>query len=102
MDAALVRKKRPCSECGRWFLSDARVGDRQHVCSAPECQRARHRKADRAWRARHPEYDRARRWQAAVAAAKAGSPPPPPDRPPPLAGVPWDVAQDAMTPQALV
>jgi hypothetical protein len=40
--------------------------------------------------------------EAATAAAKAGTPPPPPDRPPPLSGVPWDVAQDAMAPEALV
>lgn len=32
----------------------------------------------------------------AVDAAKDGSPPPPPDRPPPLAGVPWEVAQDKL------
>jgi hypothetical protein len=28
--------------------------------------------------------------------------PSPPDRPPPLAGVPWDIAQDAMRPEAVV
>src|ERR1044071_9986591 len=38
----------------------------------------------------------------AVDAAKAGTPPSPPDRPPPLPGVPWDVAQDAMRPEAVV
>jgi hypothetical protein len=83
--------------CRRWFLPDARVGDRQRACGAAECQRARHREADRAWHARHPDYDRGRRWQKAVEAAKAGAPPRPPDRPAPLSGVPWDIAQDAMT-----
>ena len=39
---------------------------------------------------------------AAAEAAKAGSTPRYPVEPPPLPGVPWDVAQDAMTPQALV
>jgi hypothetical protein len=37
-----------------------------------------------------------------VDAAKAGVPVTVPDRPSPLAGVPWDVAQDAMSPQAVV
>jgi hypothetical protein len=37
-----------------------------------------------------------------VEAAKAGVPVAAPDRPAPLAGVPWDVAQDAMSPQAVV
>jgi hypothetical protein len=37
-----------------------------------------------------------------VDAAKAGTPPSPPDRPAALAGVPWDVAQDAMTAEAVV
>src|SRR3954470_18871496 len=106
MVAGAVRKKRPCCICRRWFLPDARVGARQHACGAETCQRARHRKADRAWHARHPDYDRGRRWQkameAAAVAAKTGSLPRCPVEPPPLAGVPWDVAQDAMTPQAIV
>src|SRR3954467_4005740 len=102
MVGGAVRKKRPCSVCRRWFLPDARVGARQKACGDAECQRARHREADRAWHARHRDYDRGRRWQVAVDAAKAGSPPPPPYRPPPLAGVPWDVAQDAMKPEVVV
>jgi hypothetical protein len=83
-------------------MPDPRIGDRQRACSADACQRARHRDADRAWRARHPDYDRGRRWQVAVASAKSGSPPSPPDRPLVLTGVPWDVAQDAMDPEAVV
>jgi len=97
-----VRKKRPCSVCRRWFLPDARVGGRQHACSAPACQQARHRRADQAWRARHADYDRARRWQAAIASAKAGRPVATPDRPAALAGVPWDVVQDEMKAEAVV
>src|SRR5690242_6255940 len=102
MVAGAVLKKRPCSICRRWFQPDVRVGDRQRACGTEECQRARHREADRAWHARHRDYDRGRRWQMAVDAAKAGAPPSPPDRPPPLPGVPWDVAQDAMRPEAVV
>src|SRR5215468_5672090 len=102
MVVGAVRKKRPCCICRRWFLPDARVGARQRACGAAECQRARHRAADRAWHGRQRDYDRGRHWQAAVNAAKAGSKPTPPDRPRPLAEVPWDVAQDAMAPEAVV
>ena len=102
MVAGAVRKKRPCCICRRWFLPDAKVGARQRACGAAECQRARHRAADRAWHDRHRDYDRGRRWQAAVDAASAGAPVAVPDRSPPLAGVPWDVAQDVMSSQAVV
>ena len=97
-----MRKKRPCSVCRRWFLPDARVGDRQLTCSADACQQARHRRADQAWHARHRDYDRARRWQAAIAASKAGAEFAAPTRPACLAGVPWDVAQDVMRGEAVV
>src|SRR6266496_310026 len=102
MVRAAVLKKRPCSKCRRWFVPDPRAGDRQRACSNEECQRARHRDADRAWHERHPDYDRARRWQAAVVSAKAGAPLAPPSRPAVLAGVPWDIAQDAMKREAVV
>lgn len=39
----LIRKKRPCRICGRWFLPDKHVGARQRVCSRAECQKKRHR-----------------------------------------------------------
>jgi hypothetical protein len=97
-----VRKKRPCCECRRWFMPDARVGDRQRSCGGPECRRAVHRRADAAWHARHPEYDRARRWQAKLDAVGAGSAGGAARRPPPLNRVPWDIAQDAMGAQACV
>jgi hypothetical protein len=60
MVAGAVRKKRPCCVCRRWFLPDARVGARQRACGAENCQRARHREADRVWHTRHPDYDRSR------------------------------------------
>jgi hypothetical protein len=96
-----VQKKRPCSECRRWFVPDARVGSRQRTCGSAECRRARHRRADRAWHERHPDYDRARRWEKKLAKVQQGGPIEAPDRAP-LAGVPWDLAQDVMEPQAVV
>lgn len=95
---AAVRKKRPCSVCRCWFQPDVRVGDRQRTCGAVECKRARHARADRAWRAANPDYDRARRWGEAIEAAKAEprSAPPAPSAPAPMSGVPWEVVQDEM------
>ena len=51
-------RKRPCRVCGKWFRPDAREGDRQRACSAPECQRERHSRAYAAWHDRNPDYDR--------------------------------------------
>jgi hypothetical protein len=93
-----VRKKRPCSICRRWFLPDARVGDRQHACEREACQHERHRRADRRWHAANRDYDRDRRWREAIAAAKAepSAAPPAANAPPPTSGLPWDVVQDEM------
>ncbi len=73
---------RRCSECTRVFVPNPRVGDRQATCGDQECQRRRHAKACRRWRAknrgvtashykdvvkpyrwRHPGYQR--RWRVA-------------------------------------
>lgn len=93
-----MRKKRPCSICRRWFLPDARVGDRQHACEREECQRERHRRADREWHAANRDYDRDRRWRETIAAAKQepSEAPPAGSAPPPTSGLPWDVVQDEM------
>lgn len=99
-----MRKKRPCSICRRWFLPDARVGDRQHACERDECQRERHRRADQRWHAANRDYDRDRRWRETIAAAKQepSETPPAVNAPPPTSGLPWDVVQDEMGVQARV
>lgn len=101
-----MRKKRPCSICRKWFLPDARVKDRQRTCSAPQCQAARRKKTQAAWREAHPSYFVAHRIQQRAAAtpeandnyiAPPAGPiarPPPPRMPPPLDRLPWDLAQD--------
>lgn len=53
-----MRHKKPCSICGRWFLPNARVGERQRVCSDPACQKERHRRNCAGWRRSNPDYDR--------------------------------------------
>jgi len=62
----MAYSKRPCRICRRWFEPHARAGSRQRVCSDPDCQRERHRRADRAWHARHPHYDAKRRLREAA------------------------------------
>lgn len=93
-----VRKKRPCTECRRWFLPDPRVGDRQQTCGGAACQHARRERTHRAWRAENRDYDRDRRWRLAIGAAKADptSVPPGPKAPAPMSGVPWEVVQTEM------
>ena len=82
----------PCRICRRWFLPDARVGERQYTCSAPECQTQRQRRKQAQWRRRNPDYFVGRRWQEAT----AGEGRAPSRSPPPLEQVPWDVVQSQM------
>jgi hypothetical protein len=87
------RKKRPCSICRRWFEPDARVGQRQHACSSPECQGERRRRKQAAWRQSRPDYFTARR---ILKRAEAERSPEPLRLKRPLSGLPWDIAQDEM------
>ena len=92
-----VRKKRPCTECRRWFLPDARVGERQRTCGTAACQKARREQTHRAWRGRNADYDRDRRWRVAIAVAKEQPlVPTPRHESRPVSGVPWEVVQDEM------
>ena len=84
-------RKRPCSICRRWFRPNARVGNRQHSCSQPECQAARRKNTQAQWRAKNPDYGTAYRIQQRSAQTQ---PPEPLRLPPPLNQLPWDLAQD--------
>jgi len=46
---------RPCRVCGKWIHPTRQVGNRQHVCSNPECQKEWHRLACAKWRKRNKE-----------------------------------------------
>jgi hypothetical protein len=87
-------KKRPCRECRRWFVANARLSDRQRTCSREECQEARRAATQAAWRGRHPDYDRARRIQERTGAEAAGEEVALSRAPPPLDRLPWDLAQN--------
>ena len=82
--------KKPCCICRRWFRPDPRVGLRQQACREPDCQVARRKKKQKAWRKRNPDYFIARRIQ-----DRSGQDRPPESLrlPPPLSQLPWDVAQ---------
>jgi len=50
-------KARPCLICRKWFHPDQMVGERQHVCGNPACQKERHRRACSRFHERDPDYD---------------------------------------------
>jgi len=84
-------RKRPCCICRHWFRPDPRVGTRQRACRQVECQVARRRQTQAAWRRRNPDYFLARRIQ------DRGNLPQPPEPlrlAAPLSQLPWDIAQD--------
>src|SRR5208282_2239827 len=84
-------RKKPCCICRHWFRPDPRVGARQRACRRPECQAARRRQTQAAWRARNPDYFIARRIQDRGALPRS---PEPLRLPTPLGRLPWDIAQD--------
>lgn len=45
-----------CEFCGRYFVPDSRVGDRQRACSRQECKSARKQSAQRRWVDANPGY----------------------------------------------
>src|SRR5947209_8581122 len=83
-------RKKPCCICRRWFRPDQRIGSSQRACKDPECQTARRRKKQKAWRERNPDYFIARRIQDR---SQQDQPPEPLRLPSPLSRLPWDIAQ---------
>ncbi len=45
-----------CEYCGRYFIADKRVGDRQKACGRTECKRKRKQSAQKAWSRKNPGY----------------------------------------------
>lgn len=44
-----------CEYCGRYFIPDKRVGNRQRACFRPECKRQRKLQGQKKWKKSHPE-----------------------------------------------
>jgi hypothetical protein len=70
-----MHRKRPCRICGRWFVPHPRVGDRQRVCGAADCQRERHRRDCQAWHRREAESVRRHRLEQRLRSAEGGTGP---------------------------
>jgi len=48
-----LSRKRPCRICGKWFVPNPRLGDRQKTCSDPECMRLWHARKCAEWNRKH-------------------------------------------------
>jgi hypothetical protein len=69
-------------------MPHVRAGDRQHVCSAEQCQRERHRRSCAKWRADNAEEECAERVRQKV--NEGGLSDPPQER------LQWDAVRDAV------
>lgn len=52
--------RRRCLYCGRYYISDGRVGERQKACNHEGCRRKRKQEAQRRWCDKNPGYFRGR------------------------------------------
>ena len=48
--------KRPCRICGRWFVPNPRLGERQKTCGTAECQRRWHARKCAEWNRKNRVY----------------------------------------------
>ena len=55
----MTRKR--CCFCGRWYVPDRRVGDRQRTCSRRVCRKRRKGRANRKWHKENPGYEKGMR-----------------------------------------
>jgi hypothetical protein len=88
-------RPKPCSICRHWFRPDPRLGEKQSVCSAEECQQERQRRNVAAWVRRHPDDAIRRRIERRQQVAATGEAVDPLTVRPPLDQLPWDLAQAA-------
>ena len=51
---------RQCLFCGRYFIPDPRVKERQKACSNTECKKKRKKAAQAAWAQKNPGYFKGR------------------------------------------
>ncbi len=50
------RHKRPCRICGKWFVPNPRVGDRQKTCGREACKRKWHARKCNEWNRKNKAY----------------------------------------------
>jgi hypothetical protein len=51
-----TRRKRPCRVCGKWFMPNPRLGDRQMTCGTKECQQRWHTAKCAEWNRQNRSY----------------------------------------------
>ncbi len=51
-----------CAYCGRYFVPDRRVGDRQKACRDETCRKKRKQQAQQRWSEKNPGYFKGRYW----------------------------------------
>jgi hypothetical protein len=97
------RRRKRCPYCQDLFWPDPRTATRQRCCVKSACQVERRKATQKRWRSEHPDDATARRYRAAIAAAKAGETPSLPRAPPArIEAFPWAEARDEISGQAFV
>ena len=105
-------RKRPCRVCGKWFMPNPRLGDRQKTCGADACKRQWHTAKCAEWNRQNRPYFKEiylRSCLEAAASPDAAEPSPPsfPRPPAPARGpsplhFPQEVIQEVMGAQQCV
>lgn len=49
-------RKRPCRICGKWFMPNPRLGERQKTCGADACKRQWHTEKCAEWNRKNRDY----------------------------------------------
>lgn len=60
MEAKSKYQQKRCVCCGRYFVPDRRVGDRQKCCKNKKCRRKRKKESQRRWVEANPGYFKGR------------------------------------------
>lgn len=100
-------RKRPCRICGKWFMPNPRVGDRQKTCGSDTCKRQWHTAKCAEWNKQNRAYFKEiylkSRLDAATTDTAESSPASPrPARGPSPLQIPQEVVQEVMGAQQLV
>lgn len=111
MEQKTRSRKRPCRICGKWFMPNPRLGDRQKTCGTEACKQQWHTAKCAEWNRENRVYFkeiylRSRLEVSAPGAAESSphSPPRPPAlaRAPSTSHFPREVIQEVMGHQQLV
>lgn len=52
-----------CLYCGKYFVPNKKVGEKQKACSMQECKKARKHEAQRNWVKKNPDYFKDNYWR---------------------------------------